>query len=182
MRAMSEVIAAIVGVLLGLLLAQTGRAVLAWREITDHNAEAAEQNARLLIWVDDTTRDLVAQMSGVQDSNASRGMTNSGLNGGQLAAVKALALHRYRDQRVLVSDVLQRLRTKEGAWHLLWRWVRGCPAPAITVDDEAEPFLNRWREPVTRHGSSPADVAPVFDRTKRTYQDALDELSSLKLT
>lgn len=89
----SEVVAAVIGVLLGLFLAQLGRATLAWREVTAHDDEAEEQNARLLIWVDDRTRTLRQHMSMIADDLASRGMLTSGHAGGALAEAKALALH-----------------------------------------------------------------------------------------
>ncbi len=178
---MSEVIAALVGVVAGALLVQAGRAAVAWREVTEHDEIAVAENERLLIWVDDRTRQLVETMSGIHNAAAGHGMHTSGSNGGQLAAAKANALHEYRDERQRLLDRLRALRTQEGPWHSLWRWVRGKPAPTITVEGKAAPFLDRWREPVTRHGSYPTDVAPVFDRTKRDYEDALKELPSLKL-
>jgi hypothetical protein len=176
---MSEVIAAIVGVLLGLLLAQMGRAALAWREVTAQDDEADELNDRLLIWVDDHTRAVVEVMQQINNTNAANGLLNSGINGGQLADVKAQALHQYRDRRHKLSDDLQRLRTSEGLWHILWRWVRRRPAPAITSDAKAKPFLDRWREPVTRHQTGQATPR---DRTTRTYDDAMAELPDLNLT
>lgn len=180
---MSETIAAVIGVLLGLLVAQIGRAALAWREVTAHDEESAEQNRRLLAWVDDRTYELVQHMTAIANNNAASGLTHSGINGGQLAQAKALALHQHRDQRGIHADALQALRTQEGMWHLLWRLVRRRPAPSITVDGKIEPFLNRWREPVTRHSPDIAeDAATPLDRTTRTYEDALRELPSLKLT
>lgn len=47
---------------------------------------------------------------------------------------------------------------------------------------EVEPFLERWRQPVTRHASGQGEVAPVRDHTTRTLEDALAELPGLPLT
>jgi hypothetical protein len=52
--------------------------------------------------------------------------------------------------------------------------------PRLTEDTygKVEPFLARWRETVTRHHGE----AVPLDRTRRTTEDALAELSTLKLT
>jgi hypothetical protein len=118
-------------------------------------------------------------MEQVNSTNAQAGQHPTGHNGVQLADVKAQALHQYRDRRHKLSDDLQRLRTPEGPWHILWRSARRRPAPAITSDEKAEPFLERWREPVTRH--STGDPVVPRDRTRRSYGDALAELPDLKL-
>lgn len=61
-----------------------------------------------------------------------------------------------------------------------WRFWRRTMSPQVTLDtlDAVEPFLARWREPVTRHGGKVA----VFDRTCRNHSDAIAELPSLRLT
>jgi hypothetical protein len=77
-----------------------------------------------------------------------------------LSAAKAEALRQYRNQVHLVSDVLQRLRTPEGVWHILWRWIRRSPAPALTVESRSRrssivgASLSRatqWVQATTRH-------------------------------
>lgn len=180
----TAIIGGTVGVLLGLLLAQLGRAALAWREVTDHDKLTEAENERLLIWVDDRTQRLVEEMRGINNRNATFGQQPSGSNGRQLAAAKSAALHEYRDQRQRVIDQLRALALTESPWHSLWRLLRPKHrrAPGLTVDDEAEPFLDRWREPVTRHSADPKDAVQVFDRTKRTPDVGRDELPSLKLT
>lgn len=72
------------------------------------------------------------------------------------------------------------MHASEAYWHHLWRIVRRHPFPDFTARDEAEPFLTRWREPVTRHGDQPG-VAPR-DPTRRTTADARAELDGLNLT
>jgi hypothetical protein len=88
------------------------------------------------------------------------GLLNSGINGAMLSEAKAEALHQYRNQVHLVSDVLQRLRTPEGVWHILWRWIRRSPAPALTVESRSRrssivgASLSRatqWVQATTRH-------------------------------
>ena len=95
---------------------------------------------------------------------------------------KADALHEYRDEEWRARLDLARLRASEGTWHRVWRELRGRSAPSLTAPSEVEAFLDRWREPVTRHGSVPIDAVQVLDRTRRTAADALAELSSLNLT
>jgi hypothetical protein len=98
-----------------------------------------------------------------------------------VAAAKARALHQFRDEaEVAIIDLMQ-LRAKEGAWHSLWRALRRRPTPSLTATDEVEPFLERWREPVARHGDDASPIAPI-DRTRRTFDEALAELPRLDLT
>jgi hypothetical protein len=163
-------------------LGQLGRARAAWSEVELHDFEADERNAQLVVWVDDRTRRLLIEMEGTTNDLAARGLLRSGAHANALCNLKAEALHEYRDQEWTARIDLARLRAKEGTWHSVWRILRGRKAPQLTARSDVEPFLARWREPITRHGSSPADAASVLDRTTRTTADALSELPELKLT
>ncbi len=91
--------------------------------------------------------------------------------GRNLAAVKERALHEYRDESWRVELDLGELRATEGGWHVFWRfWRRQLRGLYVSEDtrQKIEPFLNRWREPITRHGGT----TPAVDRTRRTMADA----------
>ena len=171
-----------IGSALTAVLAQVGKARIAWAEVRLHDDEAREYNAQLVAWVDDETRKLVAEMSLVTNDHNSRGSLYSSIHGGDLADRKAGALHRFRDQEWRVRLELARLRATEGSWHLIIRRLWRRPAPELTAREAVEPFLDRWREPVTRHGTQPTDAANVFDPTTRTNEQALAELPKLSLT
>lgn len=178
----TAIIGGSIGFLLGAIFAQAAGARVAWSEIAIHDEEALERNAQLVVWVDDRTRALLIEMTGLTNDLSSRGMLYSGAHGGALAAAKAGALHEFRDEEWQARIDLSHLRAQERTWHRVWRKVRNRPAPALTARDEVEPFLDRWREPVVRHSASSGEVAPVLDRTQRTTVDALAELPSLRLT
>lgn len=169
------------GALLAALIIAFGRAKAALDEIGVHDAESNERNRQLVAWVDDRTRALVQQMNVIANENAARGLFNSGLNGVQLAEAKAKALHEYRDEEWRARLDLMRLHAREGGWHAFWRFWKRSHAPRIEVDtlDKVAPFLERWREPVTRHQGEPA---VPFDRTRRRTVDAHAELPNLTLT
>jgi hypothetical protein len=169
-----------IGAVLTAILGQAGRAWLAWGEVTLHDQEASDRNRRLRVWVDDRTRLLVQRMRAHTTHLAAEGQLYSGAHGRAVAEEKAKALHEFRDEVEQANIDLARLRTKEGAWHSWWRTVRRRPVPAVTAAAEVEPFIERWREPVTRHGDSTNPIVPL-DRTRRTFQDALAELPSLEL-
>ncbi|HEY0392644.1 MAG TPA: hypothetical protein VGC63_13135 [Solirubrobacterales bacterium] len=157
---------------------QAGRAWLAWGEVTLHDFEASERNRRLRIWVDDRTRELAQEISGISNRLASDGLLYSGAHGAAVTGAKAKALHQYRDEEEATTIDLMTLRASEGAWHSFWRVLRRRGAPTLTAGAEVEPFLDRWREPVSRHGS---DAVTPLDRTRRTFDDALAELPRLDL-
>jgi hypothetical protein len=169
-----------IGSIATVALTQAGRARAAWSDIPIHDDEARERNAQLVVWVDDRTHALVAEMDRRTEQANTRGALLGGGHGLSVAMAKADALHEYRDEEWRARLDLARLRTTEGAWHRVWRKLRGRHGPSLTARAEVEPFLERWREPVTRHGS--ANAVQVIDRTLRTTHDALAELSSLNLT
>jgi hypothetical protein len=168
-----------IGALLAALFAQAGRAWAAWSAVSLHDEEAVERNRQLVAWVDDRTRDLVKEMQAISEEHNRRNTFYSGMHGGDLAEAKGRALHEYRDEEWRSRIDLARLRASEGAWHWLWRKARKRPAPALTSLPDVEPFLERWREPATRHGTEAA--API-DRTRRTLGAARAELADLSLT
>lgn len=172
---------AIGGVVTG-LFAQAGRAWRAWGEVALHDVEAEERNAQLLVWVDDRTRALDGELKRRTGDANSKGVFHSGAHGLSRAMAKAQALHDYRDEEWQARLELARLRSREGGWHWIWRKLRRRPAAHLTVQERIEPFLDRWREPVTKHLSQceGEGVVPV-DRTRRTYDDALAELPSFDL-
>ena len=152
-----------IGAALAVVFGQLGRAWIAWREVTLHDEDAAEQNAQLILWVDDRTRDVVRDMDRVTNSLDS-GQVYSGSHGSQAASVKEDALHEYRDERARVSMSLGTLRARESGWHAWWRFWRRSKPPQLRVDtlEVVEVFLERWREPVTRHG----DEAEVYSTAR----------------
>jgi hypothetical protein len=168
-----------IGAVVAGVFVQAGRAWLAWGEVTLHDFEASERNRRLRIWVDDRTRELTQEISGISNRLASDGLLNSGTHGTAVAGAKARALHQYRDEEEVAAIDLMTLKASEGAWHTLWRVLRRRGGPALTTSAEIEPFLDRWREPVSRHGG---EAVTPLDRTRRTFDEALAELPRLDLT
>lgn len=184
---MSDLAIALVGGAVGTALAAAlgllGRAAAAWGTVTQHDLQAADLNRRLLAWVDDRTRLLVQQMEGTTNEMAARGAFHSGIYGSAQAEVKAKALHEYRDEEWRTRLQLEQLAAGEGGWHGFWRLLRRRgDGLELTAAEAIEPFLNRWREPITRHAAGPDDHVPIYDRTKRTPEDALRELPGLTLT
>jgi hypothetical protein len=171
-----------VGAIIGLAAAQAGRIVAARREVDEHDIKARERNDQLVIWVDDATQNLVRELEEANQAAASRNAFHSSVHRADLSARKAGALHRYRDEEWKARFDLAALAFSEGRWHGLWRKRLGRPGPKLTAADTVAPFLARWREPITTGGQSGDDPVPVFDRTKRTTKDALDELPRLPLT
>lgn len=170
-----------VGSILTATIAQIGKIRLAWAEVALHDAEAEERNRQLVAWVDDETLKLVREMALVTQDHNARGTLYSSLHGGDLADRKAGALHRYRDQEWRAQLFLSELQASEGSWHLLARMLRRRRLPKV-ARAEVEPFLDRWRAPVTRHSPQGSDAARVLDRTTRTTGHALAELPNLPLT
>jgi hypothetical protein len=134
-----------------------------------------------MAWVDDETLKLVREMAVVTQDHNARGVLYSSLHGGDLADRKAGALHRYRDEEWRAQLFLSELQASEGTRHLLARMLRRRRLPKV-ARAEVEPFLERWRAPVTRHSPQGADAARVLDRTTRTTDDALAALPNLPLT
>lgn len=169
-----------VGYVLGAVVGQGARARAAWSEVTLHDEQAADLNRQLVAWVDDRTRELVAELQAVAEEHNRRGTFNSSMHSADLAEAKALALQQYRDQAWRAELDLAAVRASEGPWHRLWRRLRRKPAPTLTADETVQPFLDRWREPVTRHATG--EPGAVYDRTRRTLEHALAELPGLSLT
>ena len=170
-----------IGAVIAALFVQAGRAIRAWGEVSLHDAEATERNRQLVVWADDRTRTLLMEMDRRTGVANQAGQMWSGGHGVSVAHAKADALHDYRDQEWQARLDLMRLRAAEGGWHWLWRRVRGRPAPLLTAREVVEPFLERWREPVTRHSTKAEDAITPVDRTTRTTEEAVAELPALKL-
>jgi hypothetical protein len=170
-----------IGAVVTAVFTVAARALAARGDVVAHDAQAGQMNSQLEAWVDDRNRKLLQELSGVKNDLAGRGLMNSGIHGAQAAETKTRALHEYRDQRWLMELELQRLSAAEGGWHRFWRRrlgaVHGLALPAA---DRVEPVLDRWREPIVRHGSD-MPVTP-FDPTRRTLDDLLKELPQQELT
>jgi hypothetical protein len=183
MTTVSEVLTALAGGAIGSVLTagfgQAARARVAWSEVDLHDQDAAERNAQLLAWVDDRTLQLAREMYQITEEFSGRGAFHSSLHANALVGAKAQALHEFRDEEWRARIALANIRAAEGFWHHLWRLARRHPAATLTASADAEPFLNRWREPVARHGDPPA--TPV-DRTRRTMEQARADLDRLSLT
>jgi hypothetical protein len=126
--------------------------------------------------------DKESQLKTLTEEHAARRTLYSSLHGAALADAKARALHEFRDQEWRARLDLAQLRASEGYWHHLWRLLGRKPVPTLTAARDSEPFLNRWREPVTRHSQQPTDAVTPIDRTRRTTADALAKLPDLPLT
>ena len=177
----TAIIGGAVGTVLGFIIGQANRLLESRSEVRLHDRQAAERNEQLQIWVDDTTQHLVRDILRVTEVDNSNGILHSSIHLGNVAGLKADALHRYRDERVSAEQYIAALRDSEGLWHRRWRARMKLPQPRLTATADVEPFLDRWREPVTVNGMADA-AAHVFDRTTRTLADALDELPTLNLT
>jgi hypothetical protein len=165
----------------GLFLAGTelGRMQVARVEVALHDQVAHERNEQLVAFVVDETQELVEALKLITAEFESRGELASCSCGAALATRKSDALHRYRDEEWRASLDLARLKAREGHWHLLFRrGGRRRNGLDLTARDTVEPFLARWREPISRHGLEPV---AILDPTTRTTEDALATLPGLEL-
>ena len=159
--------------------AQYGRIQLAWAEVALHDQVALERNERLVGFVIDETQELAEALKLITEEFSSRGQLASSSCGAALAKPKSDALQRYHDHEWHARLDLARLKAAEGGWHLLFRRLRRRRNGLdLTARDTVEPFLARWREPISRHGLEPV---PVVDPTTRTTADALATLPDLEL-
>lgn len=157
-----------IGAVVTAIFTQAGRAWIAWGEVTLHDEEADDRNRRLRTWVNDRTRALVRAMKGHTTRLASEGQLYSGAHGVAVAEAKAQALHEYRDEADRASIDLARIRAKEGGWHSFWRKPRRRPAPTLTAARDVEPFLQRWRERVSRHGTKRTQSCRLIEPAERS--------------
>jgi hypothetical protein len=183
---MSDLLAALGGGAIGSLITlgttQVGRSLAARREVEQHDAEARERNEQFVIWVDDATQDLVREFASITEEFNRRNAHYSSGHRSELARTKATALHRYRDEEWRARQFIAELRAAEGGWHWLWRKKLDSPSPTLSVDQAVQPFLERWREPITRGAQGRDDYARVLDRTTRSTTEAVAELQKLPLT
>jgi hypothetical protein len=180
---MSALITAISGgaVGAGLFLGGTGfgRMQVAREQVTLHDQVAQERNEQLVVFVIDETQELVEALRLISDEFRARGELTSSSCGAALATRKSDSLHRYRHEEWRAGLDLARLKAREGSWHLLVRRVRRRRNGLdLTARDTVEPFLARWREPISRHGLEPV---AIIDPTTRTSADALATLPGLEL-
>jgi hypothetical protein len=176
----TAIVAGTIGAVATWVLTQSGRAQVAWQEVTLHDQQAIERNEQLIAYVIDETRKLTRELQNVAEDYNSKGTLRSSNCVGDLADRKAGALHRYRDEEWRVRLQLASLKAQEGAWHAFFRWLRGRRQRlALTARATVEPFLDKWRQPIDRYGMGPVEV---FDLTTRTTEDALKELPMLPLS
>jgi hypothetical protein len=158
---------------------QYGRMQLAWVEVTLHDRVAHERNEQLVGFVIDETQELVEAMKLIAEEFKSRGELSSSSCGAALAERKSDSLRRYRDEEWRARLDLARVKATEGSWHFLFRRVRHRRNGLdLTARATVEPFLGRWREPISRHGLEPV---AIVDPTTRTTADALAALPGLEL-
>jgi hypothetical protein len=152
---------------------------LAWLEVTLHDQVAHERNEQLVGFVVDETQELVEALKLIAEEFNSRGELSSSSCGAALAKRKSDALRRYRDQEWRARLDLAQLKAAERSWHFVFRRVRHSRNGLdLTARATVEPFLARWREPISRHGLEPV---AVLDPTTRTTTDALVALRGLEL-
>ena len=148
-------------------------------EVALHDQVAVERNEQLVAFVVDETQELVEALKLITEEFKSRGELASSSCGAALAKRKSDALRRYRDEEWRASLDLARLKAREGSWHLVFRrFGRRGNGLDLTARDTVEPFLARWREPISRHGLEPVGIV---DPTTRTTADALATLQGLEL-
>ena len=172
------VVGGVVGAAVAFALTQVSAASVAWREVTLYDDEATGSNERLVAWVDAETIRLARTMQEIGDDFSSRNAFTSSATGTALAQAKTEALQRYRDEEERASIALARLKASEGPWHVFWRSIRGDRRGLdLSARRTVARILDRWREPVTRHGTG---ETKVFDITNRTQTES--DLQNLKLT
>jgi hypothetical protein len=158
---------------------QYGRIQLAWLEVTLHDQEAHERNEQLVEFVIDETQELVEALKLITEEFNSRGQLASSSCGAALAKRKSDALQRYHGHEWHARLDLARLKAAERSSHYLFRRLRHRRNGLdLTARDTVEPFLARWREPISRHGLEPV---AIVDPTTRTTADALATLPGLEL-
>jgi len=175
---MLTLLAALAASALTALFGWGGRALAAPSEVAENDRLAAERNADLETWVDDTTRAIEERDDGIdaewrKEFNArvpapwGRRSTNP-----EKARAREQALHRYRDEERRARRDITGLRARETWVHTVWRKARRRPPPTLEAAKTVQQVLDYWRRPVGG-GDSPEAVR---DPTRRTIADTLAEL------
>jgi len=190
----SELLAAILGGSVGVLLGALARALGIPSDVRAHDAAVADRDEALSTWVADREQALRRECSAFREAvgpppgvkptpltpehsfweQASADFDQAAAEADPtIAEARGIALLQYREEgrraRLDVSAIL----AAEGWGRRAYRKVTGQTAPILTTPQRAAPMLDAWRKPSMISGKRP--VWPD-DATKRTLEDAIASL------
>jgi hypothetical protein len=142
-------------------------------EVATTNRLAHEYDEDLATWVaDEHTRFKHTYKAMIEDLNRRR-LFHSGHAGLELGLAKEETLQKYRDQERRAMRGVASLEEKEGWLHQRHRRRAGKSFPTLTTPEKAQPVLDTWRKPVTRHLTATDPIQPIDDPTRRSLDDAV---------
>lgn len=174
---MSDLVIALAGGAVGSLF--TASASMARRfasvpsDVARNDFDAAERNDDLETWVADSHRELLADLQDRAGQAIRAGVQRGGTIPAATVKVKAIWLHRYRDQERQARRDLFAIRCREDWTHRAYRRLRRRPAPSLTATKRVAPVPDEWR----RGPTHATDEVRVPDATRRTIDDTLRELA-----
>jgi len=177
---LSDLLIAVIGGSVGVLLPAAARATSIPTEVRVHDAAIADRDQQLGTWIADRHDDLGRECKAHRERLP---LPTDNLTGEQhdgmvtninetIASARELALHQYRDEERRAVLDRARILAAEGWAHRMWRrrpWGRE-PARPLLTPEEAESLLNLWRRASILGAGRPT---PVSDPTKRTLQSVL---------
>jgi hypothetical protein len=149
------------------------RAAAVPSEVERNDADAAERNDDLMMWVADHHRQLGAELTRTRNEMAAAGQQYSGAYPQSMAQRKSQALRCYRDQERQARRDVAIIRAREDWMHHAYRRLKQLSAPQLNAPQRAEPVLNSWRKPVIVADAS----VPVHDPTAHTLEDTISGLT-----
>jgi hypothetical protein len=192
---MTQVVTAILGGAVGVLLSALARALGIPSEARAHDAAIADRDAALATWVADRNYTLRRECEPIRRNVPPNPTGDAALPDGggghdpvkaraylaqkadvAIADAKGRALHEYRDEgrraRLDVATIL----AAEGFGHRLYRRLTHRTPPTLTTPDRAAPVLDAWRKP---SAMDPERLTFPDDATKRTLED---EIANMPVT
>jgi hypothetical protein len=145
-------------------------------DLRQHDFEARVVNEDLELWVIDQYRVVMRELRLAENSTDQVDWIYSGAYGNARSSIKTEALHRWRDRLHSAERSIIEIESREGPFHRLLRKRRrfrnGLDLAAAI---RAEPIIDEFRQPVTKHGS---EHLRVFDPTRVKLEDVIEQIKA----
>lgn len=148
-------------------------------ECRAHDRAIRERDEDLAQWVADEHPRLKRELETIRDRLNAVNLFYSGQHTFEVAREKERTLHAYRDQERQAQRDVARVRESEGWLHRGWRFLSRRKLPELTAPERAQPVLDSWRLPGSRHLGENETPPPIEDPTRRTLDDTLEEVASV---
>jgi hypothetical protein len=142
-------------------------------EVERNDFDARERNDDLETWVIDEHHQLGLTIADRRQQAAAAGVSRGGTIPQATAKVKAISLHRYRDQERQARRDIAVIRGREDWMHRAYRRWKKLPDPQLTAPQRVQLVLNTWRKPVIVADASVA----VRDPTQHTLDETIGGLT-----